>query len=103
MTLTESEIAGRKGPAKQAQALESMSLQSLLELRARIDEALPATALKDLDLEQELVIQYQTLKALQKRVLDDDEVPANQRAQVANSVGATLQNLGKMPTETTAQ
>ena len=76
-----------------------MPVDALLELRAKIDEHLPATALKDMNLETELVVQFQTVKALQSRVLEDDETPANQQAQVANSCASTLQQLAKMQGE----
>lgn len=79
--------------------LGQMDIAELLLLRAEIDVLLPATALKDMDLEEELVIQYQTLKSMQKDVLDDESIPANQRAQVANAVGSTLQSLMKMQSD----
>lgn len=100
-TLTPEEIAARGSPPQPESGVlvESMDVESLLDLRARIDKCLPATALKDMNLEQELVIQFQTLKMLQTKTLEDADTPANQMAQVANSVGASLQSLGKMQGE----
>lgn len=77
-------------------ALDAYTLQELLDLRARIDARLPARRLKDIDLEQELVIQVLALQQLQSSVLQDEDTPANQRAQVANSLSAALANLVKV-------
>lgn len=76
--------------------LASMGEAALLDLRAQIDANLPVKSLKDIDLERELVLQYQTVKALQNLVLNDDEIPVNQRSQVANSCASTLDALVKM-------
>lgn len=92
LLLSDNELAARQSRPP----MEKWSIESLLEMRQRINDLLPATALKDLDLEKELVLQFLTLKNLQAKVLEDEHVPANQRAQVANSVGTTLQNLAKM-------
>ena len=87
-------------PAPQgANRIDTYSVADLLALRAEIDAALPATALKDLDLERELVVQFQTIKTLQSNTLDDDETPANQKAQVANACAAVLGQLVKMQAE----
>lgn len=79
--------------------VEGMSIDQLLKLRSDIDNQLPASSLKDIDLEHELVIQFLTVKNLQSGVLDDEGVQANQKAQVANSCASTLQQLVKMQTE----
>jgi hypothetical protein len=79
--------------------LEKYDVAELLQLRAEIDAALPARNLADLDLETEIVVQYQQTKALQAAVINDSGVPANQRAQDANSCAAVLEKLMKMRTE----
>lgn len=76
--------------------LASMGEAALLDLRAQIDACLPVKSLKDLDLERELVLQYQTVKALQNDVINDDEIDVNKRAQVVNSCAAALDSLVKM-------
>jgi hypothetical protein len=88
-----------KPAAKAAPRIDTLSIPDLLALRAQIDAALPAAALADLDLESELVVQYQTIKELQNRTLGDDETPANQKAQVANACAAVLGQLVKMQAE----
>lgn len=80
--------------------LKHLSVEELLQLRSQIDERLPAKKLKDMDLEREAVIQYLTLKALQERTLRDDDIAANQKAQVANSTASALQALDKMQRDT---
>lgn len=78
---------------RQRRDIDNMSVEELLALRAEIDARLPATSLKDMNLEKELIIQYLKVVELQQKVLEDDETPANQLAQVANAVAGTLQNL----------
>ena len=77
-------------------ALDACTLQELLDLRARIERRLPARSLKDINLERELVLQVMALQELQNSVIDDDDTPANQKAQVANSLSAALVNLVKL-------
>jgi hypothetical protein len=94
----EKEIERAKGAVAPLD-VETMSLDQLLKLRAEIDGRLPASSLKDIDLEHELVVQFITVKNLQSSVIDDKDVQANQKAQVANSCASTLQQLVKMQTE----
>jgi uncharacterized protein (UPF0147 family) len=79
--------------------LGEMTRDQLLELKELLDQRLPTMSLSELNLEHELLLQYERVKQLQQDVLNDDSVPANQRAQVANSVASTLQHLIKMQTE----
>jgi hypothetical protein len=78
--------------------LDKMDVAELLELRQRIEARLPARKLEDIDLEQEIVFQYQGSKALLAKVTGDDGTPANQKAQVANSCASVLDQLLKMQT-----
>ena len=89
-------------PAEQGftdRALDAYTLQELLDLRARIERRLPARSLKDLDLERELVLQVMALQQLQNSVIDDDDTPANQKAQTASALSAALMNLVKVQSE----
>ena len=79
--------------------IKDWDVEELLELRASIDALLPSTALRDMDLEKEMVLQYHRVVALQTRVLGDDRTPANQLAQVSNAVANTLQQLVTMQTK----
>jgi hypothetical protein len=76
--------------------LDTYDLQELLDLRNRIEKRLPARSLKDINLEQELVLQVRALQELQAKVLQSDDTPANQMAQVGNSLSAALANLVKV-------
>lgn len=77
---------------------DQLDIANLLELRAKIDAALPALALKDMNLEEELVIQFLTAKTLQTTVVSSDE-EANKKAQTVNTCASALQALIKMQTE----
>ena len=76
--------------------LDGLTHQQLRELREMIDRKLPDNSLDELNLEKELVSQYMLVKRLQDAVITDDTIAPNQRAQVANAVAATLQQLAKL-------
>ncbi len=78
---------------------DGLALDQLLTLRGEIEKRLPAVALKDLNMEKELVLQFLAAQSLQARVTSDDRVAANQKAQVANSLAASLATLAKFQTE----
>ncbi len=80
-------------------SIHLLSEAELLELRAEIDQLLPARSLTDLNMERELVIQLTAVQNLQREVLRDQNTPANQKAQTANAVAAVLQTLAKLQTE----
>ena len=86
-------------PEKDGLDLDAMSVEELRELRDEIDRRLPEEKLSQMDLTQELLSQYRLVQRLQTDVLGNEEVPANQRAQVAGQVASTLQQLVKMQTE----
>lgn len=85
--------------SRQGVDLDSYDEDQLLELRAEIDELLPAKRLKDINLEEELVRQLALVQKLQRDVLEDDECPANQRAQCAGAVANVLAVLSKLQVE----
>lgn len=97
---TNSEVAlsGLTAPAPEKLDLSRFKIDDLLHLRSRIDAALPAAKLSDIDLEHELVVQYQFVRQLQASVIANENVPVNQRAQLANACTATLDQLTKMQT-----
>lgn len=94
--MLDSTESGKTPPVAAPFRLENMGEGALLDLRAQIDAALPSKCLKDLDLETELVIQLQTAKQLQNEVLNDDGVPANQKAQVLNACASSIESLIRM-------
>lgn len=88
---------GQKGiTATQGWNLAKLTEGELLYLRSQIDAVLPVTRLADMNLERELTLQLRSAQALQQIVLEDTHTPANQKAQVMNSVSATMQQLVKM-------
>lgn len=83
----------------EAPSLQSMDAKTLLKLRHEVDQALGLTNLAGLDIEQEIIIQLQTAKVLQADVLNDEMIPANQRAQTVNTVSSILAQLVKTQTD----
>lgn len=83
-------------PKPQELDLTALDVAALLKLRETIDQLLPALSLADLNMEKELVIQYLAIKAMLAKIADDPLTPANQRAQVANSVTSILGDMTKM-------
>lgn len=79
--------------------IDGMSVDELIQLRQEVDKRLPIRSLKDINMEQELLLQLLTAQQLQRDVLADEEIPANQRAQTMNSVAASLQVLAKLQVE----
>lgn len=82
------------------EVLDQLSAEEVKLLRKALtkqDEA--PKSLADFNLEHELLEQYTTVKDLQEEVLGDDTIAANQRAQVANTVASTLQQLVKMQSD----
>ena len=76
--------------------LAEMSQSELRKLRGEIDRLLPEANINGMNLETELVEQYNLVKDLQASSLHDDEIPLNQRSQLAGQVASTLQQLVKM-------
>lgn len=77
-----------------ADPLEGLDDTELLALRHRLDKKLNLD-LTQLNLAEELGMQYRSGMILLASVQDDSETPANQRAQVFNSVGAMLEKIVK--------
>jgi uncharacterized protein (UPF0147 family) len=95
-------LAMQQGAAKPAPSansslnLTAFTLTELMQLRENINGRLPARKLAEIDLEEELVLQFQQAKELFNSVITDQNVPTNQRAQVANTCTALLEQLTKL-------
>lgn len=76
-----------------------MSLDELLALRSEIDTLLPTVSLKDFNAQEEVLLQYHRIKALQAEVAVDQDTPTNQKAQVANTVARLLSDIIGMRNE----
>jgi len=83
-------------PTKPKVSLEGLEPHELISLRAEIEARLPVKSLQDTDLVRELVLQMVSLQSLQNQVLASTDTPANQMAQVANSLSSALANLVKV-------
>jgi hypothetical protein len=89
----------KEKPEKALPELDGLGIDQLLQLRDDIDARLPATNLRDFNLEQATLLHYLSLRELQKGVNTADDVPTNQKAQVANSISAALKEITKMRNE----
>lgn len=79
--------------------IDNLTLQQLLTLRGEVEKRLPARSLKDISLDRELVLQWMASNQLQNQVLQDENVPANQKSQVSNSTAAVLQQIARLQIE----
>lgn len=78
--------------------LGSMSMTELLTMRSKIDGLLPPMRMEEMDLEEEVVRQYMTVKSLQGDTLAGNDEP-NKKASVVNACAAALQQLAKLQTD----
>lgn len=78
---------------------KTLPIQTLLSYRDEIEQVLPPTELSKMNMEQELVLQFHAIRSLQNDVIDDDTLPPNQRAQVANAVTSSLNKLSELQIE----
>lgn len=76
--------------------LSKRPIHELLAMRRRIDDVLPPRTLKQMNLEEELLLLYHQSKALLNDVVAEQGVPANQKAQVANTCAANLKELARL-------
>jgi len=76
--------------------LSVFSIEQLEALQQHLAEVLPSQTLLDVNLEHELLNLLRTGQQLMTRVLSDDDVPANQKAQVINSLASTVDQLVKL-------
>lgn len=78
------------------QILKHLKPEQMRIIRSKIDELLPRAGLDTLNLEEELVSNYQLTVTLYQDLINDDEVPANQKAQVVNSCNAMLKTIADL-------
>lgn len=72
---------------------KNLPVHELIAYRDEITRLLPPLALKDMNMEEEMLLQFHALRSLQTDVLNDTEYPLNQRVTAANSVAAALDKL----------
>lgn len=78
--------------------LDHMTELELYTLRGRIDAILPAAKMSEVNLEDEVVRQFQTVRALQTTVIAGNDEP-NKKASVVQACATALQMLSKMQAE----
>lgn len=72
------------------------TLDQLLQYHAEIERRLPPLSLGHISVEREIILHFHTARALQAAVMSEEGVPANQRAQVANSVASAIKSLADL-------
>lgn len=78
--------------------LSSMAQGDLIDLRSQLDAHLKLK-LEDLDLAEELALQFKQAKALYNETMNDDEVAPNQKAQVLNTITSIIASITKAQAE----
>lgn len=76
-----------------------LTQSEIINLMNRCREALPPTQLAHMNLEEELVMQYRTVQALQQDTLEDNFIEPNKKASVVNACATALAHLVKLQTE----
>ena len=79
--------------------IENLGVQDLIALKTQIENRLPAIELSDLNLEKELVAHFLVVKETMADAMEDDGIPANQKAQLMNSCATLLTQMAKVQTE----
>lgn len=74
--------------------IDKLPIEDLVALRYKLDSMLPIN-LEDLDLGQELALQYAAGRALLAAVQIDATIPTNQKSQIFNAVRAQLADIVK--------
>ena len=93
MALKEHSLA-KDIPAAKIDLLAGLTDEELISLRTKIDLRLQVD-LSRINLAEEIGMQYRSAMVLLQSIQDDKDVPANQRAQVLNSVRTTLADIIK--------
>ena len=73
-----------------------LTVTELMQQRDEIDKHLPPTQLCDLNLEEQMLLQFHLIRQLQSDNVGDDELPLNQRAMVAKAVADIINKLTEL-------
>ena len=79
--------------------LDSMAPEQLIEVYEEVRKRLPPIQIAKMNVEEELLLQFHTVRKLQTEIIGEDGVAPNQKAQVANTVGNCLERIAKMQDE----
>lgn len=72
------------------------SVVELIQFRDEITGLLPPLELSKVNLEEELLLQFHTIRGIQTEILNDDEVEPNKKATIANAVTSSLNKLAEL-------
>jgi len=87
---------GAGAPSNAPFKWHALPIETLLRYHDEIKAVLPPASLAEMNMEEELIRQFQAVRALQNSIIDDDTIPPNQKAQVANSVASSLSKLADL-------
>lgn len=76
--------------------LAKFSAAEMIAMYEDIRSKLPPISLDKMNVEEELLLQFHTVRALQNQVIADEGTPVNQKAQVANSVSSSLKQIAEL-------
>lgn len=79
--------------------LDEMEPEQLIEVYEEVRKRLPPIHIAKMNVEEELLLQFHTIRKLQTEIIGEDGVAPNQKAQVANTVGNCLERIAKMQDE----
>lgn len=79
--------------------LDEMEPEQLIEVYEEVRRRLPPIHIAKMNVEEELLLQFHTVRKLQTEIIGEDGVAPNQKAQVANTVGNCLERIAKMQDE----
>lgn len=91
--------AGKDVKPAPAILIDKMTIPELIKLRDQITRRLPPLTIAEMDLEEEMLLQFHALRAAQNDVIGSEEVPVNQQAQIANACGQQLKALADKQSE----
>lgn len=89
-------LAQGQSPSHSRMVFRGLPVDDLIRYHDEIRALLPPLNLSEMNLEEEMLLQYHALRAVQNNVLSNDEVAVNQQAQMANSVGSLLARLAEL-------
>lgn len=79
--------------------LDEMAPEQLIEVYEEVRKRLPPIQIAKMNVEEELLLQFHTIRKLQSEIIGEDGVAPNQKSQVANTVGNCLERIAKMQDE----
>lgn len=78
---------------------EHMEEAELLAYFTELREHLPSMEMAGMNVEEELMLQYRTLKAAQREAMDDPKAKTTEKASISNAVSTTLARIAALQNE----